>query len=376
MAVVDNFAVDQSLGVTPETRLAGAEGVNFAYGDGEARVRVLHDIGLDIAPGQLVVMTGPSGSGKTTLLTLIGALRSLQEGHIEVLGHDLARLDAAGLVRVRRDIGFIFQMHNLFDALSAYENVKMALQLNGGHSAAEMRELGTRMLERLGLGARIDHKPRALSGGQRQRVAIARALANRPKLVLADEPTAALDPDSTRNVVHLFKELTVEDGAAILMVTHDHRIIELADRLVHMVDGRIVSDVMLNDALRVCEFLKDVEAFKTLTPNELTHVAERMNKRHYLPGEPVVQEGEIGHELFLISDGEVRVERDGREVARLGAGDFFGELALLSGNPRNATVVATQPLEAYVLGEGDFNEAIGASASFRDQLRRVYFLRH
>jgi putative ABC transport system ATP-binding protein len=292
------------------------------------------------------------------------------------LGHDLARLDAAGLVRVRRDIGFIFQTHNLFDALSAYENVKMALQLTAGRSAAEMRARGVGMLERLGLGARIDHKPRALSGGQRQRVAIARALANHPKLVLADEPTAALDPASTRNVVHLFKEMTVEHGTAILMVTHDHRIIELADRLVHMVDGRIVSDIMLNDALRICEFLKDVDAFKTLTPTELTHVAERMNKRHYLPNEVVIQEGEIGHELFLISEGEVRVERAGREVARLGPGEFFGELALLSGNPRNATVVTTHPLEAYVLEELDFQNAIAVSASFRDQLRRVFFVRH
>jgi putative ABC transport system ATP-binding protein len=337
---------------------------------------VLFDIGLEVSPGQLVVMTCPSGSGKTTLLTLIGALRSLHEGRIEVLGQDLSRLDPAGLVRVRRDIGFIFQMHNLFDALSAYENVKMALQLTGEHSAAEMRRRGVAMLERLGLGARVNHKPRLLSGGQRQRVAIARALANRPRLVLADEPTAALDQDSTRNVVRLFKELTVEDGAAILMVTHDHRIIELADRLVHMVDGRIVSDVMLNDALRICEFLKGVEAFKNLTPTELTHVAERMTRRHYLPDEVVIREGDVGHELFLISDGEVKVERGGSEVARLAAGDFFGELALLSGQPRNATVVASRPLETYVLGEQDFQNAINASESFRDQLRRVYFLRH
>jgi putative ABC transport system ATP-binding protein len=160
------------------------------------------------------------------------------------------------------------------------------------------------------------------------------------------------------------------------MVTHDHRIIELADRLVHMVDGRIVSDVMLNDALRICEFLKGVEAFKNLTPTELTQVAERMTRRHYLPEEVVIREGDTGHELFLISDGEVKVERGGGEVARLGAGDFFGELALLSGQPRNATVVAARPLETYVLGEQDFNAAISASASFRDQLRRVYFLRH
>jgi len=267
-------------------------------------------------------------------------------------------------------------MRNLFESLSAYENVKMALQLAPGLSGAETRARGLAMLERLGLGARVDYKPRSLSGGQRQRVAIARALANRPRLVLADEPTAALDPDSTRNVVRLFKDLTVEEGAAIVMVTHDHRIIELADRLLHMVDGRIVSDVMLTDALRICEFLKDVEGFKNLTPTELTNVAERMTKRYYLPGEPVIQEGEAGHELYLISDGEVRVERAGNEVARLGAGDFFGESALLSGQPRNATVVATNPLETYVLGEDDFRAAIEASANFRDQLRRVYFLRH
>jgi putative ABC transport system ATP-binding protein len=371
-----SVAVDIAYPPDGSERLARAEGVNFFYGAGDARFQVLFDIALEISPGQLVVMTGPSGSGKTTLLTLIGALRSLQQGRVEVLGHDLASLDRGALVRVRRDIGFIFQMHNLFDALSAYENVKMALQLAGRHSAAEMRALGVAMLDRLGLGHRIDHKPRALSGGQRQRVAIARALANRPKLVLADEPTAALDPESTRGVVRLFKELTVEDGAAILMVTHDHRIIELADRLVHMVDGRIVSDIILNDALRICEFLKEVDVFKALTPTELTHVAERMKKRHYLPDEVVIREGEAGHELFLISEGEVRVERSGHEIARLGSGEFFGELALLSGNPRNASVVPTQPLEVYVLGETDFHEAIVASASFREQLRRVYFLRH
>ena len=367
---------DSRIELATKMPVANAKGLNFFYGEGEARFQALFDIGLEVLPGQLIVMTGPSGSGKTTLLTLVGALRSLQQGRLEVLGHDLSRLDTGALVRVRRDIGFIFQMHNLFDALSAYENVKMALQLSGRLSAAEMRTRGVAMLERLGLGARVNHKPRSLSGGQRQRVAIARALANRPKLVLADEPTAALDQDATRNVVRLFKELTVEDGTAILMVTHDHRIIELADRLVHMVDGRIVSDVMLNDALRICEFLKGVEVFKTLTPTELTNVAERMVKRHYLPGEVVIHEGDVGHELFLISEGDVKVERSGREVARLGPGEFFGELALLSGNPRNATVVATDPLETYVLGEADFRAAMDASASFRDQLRRVYFLRH
>ncbi len=371
--MADRLWFEPDIGPQPVIRV---DGVNFAYGEGDAQNQVLFDINLAVMPGQLVVMTGPSGSGKTTLLTLIGALRSLQEGRIDVLGHGLSGLGSGGLVRVRRDIGFIFQMHNLFESLTAVENVKMALQLS---RPIRRRRCRARRHdpERLGLGgSHRSYKPRSLSGGQRQRVAIARALANRPRLVLADEPTAALDPESTRNVVRLFKDLTVEEGTAIVMVTHDHRIIELADRLVHMVDGRIVSDIMLNDALRICEFLKGVEGFKNLTPLELTHVAEHMTKRHYMPGEIIIQEGEIGHELFLVSEGAVKVERAGGEVARLGPGEFFGELALMTGERRNATVTAADPLETLRPGQEDeFHAAIEASASFRDQLRRIYFMR-
>jgi putative ABC transport system ATP-binding protein len=367
---------DPAFPLSTEAPAVRAEGVNFFYGEGDSRNQVLFDNRIDIRPGQLVVMTGPSGSGKTTILTLIGGLRSVQQGRIEVLGHDLSGLGGGELVRMRRNIGFIFQMHNLFESLTAYENVKMAVQLAGERSSGVVRERIVGMLERLGLGHRIDHKPHALSGGQRQRVAIARALANYPRLVLADEPTAALDKDSTHNVVRLFKELTVEHGTAILMVTHDHRIIELADRLVHMVDGRIVSDIVLNDQLRICEFLKGVEAFKNLTPHELTDVAERMTRRQFMPNEVIIREGDAGEELFLISEGEVEVDRAGREVARLGPGDFFGELSLMSGDPRNATVIATKPVDTYILGKDDFTAAIEASAGFREQLRRVYFARH
>ena len=352
-----------------------AEGINFDYGQGDSRNQVLFDISIEIPPGQLVVMTGPSGSGKTTLLTLIGGLRTMQEGRLELLGQDVTLLSASELVRVRREIGFIFQMHNLFDSLSAIENVRMALQL-GPFPPAEMRGRAHEILEQLGLGHRVDYKPRSLSGGQRQRVAIARALANSPRLVLADEPTAALDMHATRNVVSRLKDMTVENGSAILMVTHDHRIIELADRLVHMVDGRIVSDVVLSDALRICEFLKGVDTFKSLTPAELTNIAEKVTRRHYDAGDVVIREGDQGDELFLISEGEVEVERRGQEVARLGPAEFFGELALISGEPRNATVMATKPLDTYVLGKADFRAAVEQSASFREQLRRVYFQRH
>src|SRR5262249_18351153 len=187
----------------------------------------------------------------------------------------------------------------------------------------------------LGLGNRIDYKPRSLSGGQRQRVAIARALVNRPKLVLADEPTAALDRVSAYSVVDLLKEATVENGTTVVMVTHDHRIIEKADRLVFKADrcfsmlyDRIASDEVQHDALRTCEFLKTVDAFQDLTPTELTNVAEKMTKRRFVKGDVIIRQGDVGEEFFLISEGTVEVMREGRDVAALGAGDFFGEAAL------------------------------------------------
>lgn len=351
------------------------DGLNHYYGEGAARNQVLFDDRLEIPAGQLVVMTGPSGAGKTTLLTLVGALRRVQEGRIEVLGRDLSRLPPHDLVAVRREIGFIFQMHNLFDALTAYENVKMAMQL-GGTPPAEMRQCGTAILERLGLGRRIGYKPKLLSGGERQRVAIARALVNHPRLILADEPTAALDKDATINVVALLKETTVEDGAAVVIVTHDYRIIESADRLVHMVDGHIVSDVILHDAVRICEFLRAIDLFRALTPLQLTNVAEKMTKRRFAAGETIVREGDPGEEFFLISEGEVEVIRAEHEVAHLGRGDFFGEVALISGEPRNATVLAADALDTFVLGKTDFQSVVASSPSFRDQLYRIYFVRH
>ena len=216
--------------------------LNFYFGEGELRKQVLYDINLDLYPGQIVILTGPSGSGKTTLLTLIGALRTVQEGSLKVLGQEIRGLGARQLVEVRRNIGFIFQAHNLFHSLTARQNVLMSCDL---FPTPHDRQKAAEILTALGLGERVDYKPHALSGGQKQRVAIARALVNRPKLILADEPTAALDKKSGRDVVNLMQKMAQESGITILMVTHDSRILDVADRIINLVDGTLQSDLQV-----------------------------------------------------------------------------------------------------------------------------------
>src|SRR5499433_1327576 len=175
--------------------------VNYYYGTGALRKQILFDISVDIMPGEIVIVTGPSGSGKTTLLTLIGALRSVQEGSLRVLGEELLGSATSTLERVRRQIGFVFQSHNLMDALTALENVELGLRVQDRRTWRELRREAAEMLEAVGLGAHLYKRPDQLSGGQRQRVAIARALASQPRLVLADEPTASLDRESGREVI-------------------------------------------------------------------------------------------------------------------------------------------------------------------------------
>lgn len=214
--------------------------ITFAYGTGELRRNVLREVDLSIAPGEIVLLTGPSGSGKTTLLTLIGALRSMQLGSARVLGQELSGATEGERVKLRRRIGFIFQNHNLLGFLTARQNVAMAMELDGALTEAERMARAGGMLEAVGLGAHAEKPPAQLSGGQRQRVAVARALAGDPGLILADEPTAALDKVSGQEVVHLLRDLAKGRGVPILLVTHDPRILDIADRIVAMEDGRIV----------------------------------------------------------------------------------------------------------------------------------------
>ncbi|PSF37270.1 ABC transporter [Aphanothece hegewaldii CCALA 016] len=209
------------------------------FGKGDLRKQALYDINLDIQAGEIVIMTGPSGSGKTTLLSLMGGLRTIQEGSLSILGQEMRDISKGKMLEVRRQIGYIFQAHNLLTFLTAKQNVRMSLELHDEYLAQDIDKIAVQMLESVGLGDRVNYYPDNLSGGQKQRVAIARALVSRPKIVLADEPTAALDKQSGRDVVEVMQRLAKEQDCTILLVTHDNRILDIADRLIYMEDGHL-----------------------------------------------------------------------------------------------------------------------------------------
>ena len=363
---------------SPHDPVIRVRNLNHYYGEGELRKQALFDNNLEIARGEIVVMTGPSGSGKTTLLTLIGALRTVQQGSVEVLGNQLRGAGMAELVRARRKLGFIFQAHNLFQSLTAFQNVRMAAELFDLEPETANRRI-TELLAVLGLGHRIHYKPDSLSGGQKQRVAIARALVHRPPLILADEPTAALDEKAGRDVVTLFQQFAREDRATIIMVTHDNRILDVADRIVNMVDGRIKSNVLVKLTAEICEFLRSVPVFQRLTPGSITEVADKVKLEKHRAGTVIVAQGDAGDKFYLVRRGGVDVQRteaaETRLVVSLAEGAYFGEAALLTGEPRNATVIAREDTEVYTLSKEDFQAVVKASASFEEELRRALFQR-
>jgi putative ABC transport system ATP-binding protein len=215
------------------------------YGRGDTAVTAIAEASLQVAPGELVAILGPSGSGKTTLLTSIGLINEPTHGKVILDGTTVAEgrwLQGIDLKRIRREkIGFIFQFHNLIPFLTALENVMVALEINDT-AAKEAKKRAIELLEALNLSHRLNNYPVALSGGELQRVAIARALANRPKMILADEPTAALDTENGKNVMALLKELALKNHSAILVVTHDHRMVENFDKIYEVRDGHIVGE--------------------------------------------------------------------------------------------------------------------------------------
>jgi putative ABC transport system ATP-binding protein len=221
--------------------IIGIQNVNHYYGKGHLRKQVLFDVNAVVRPGEVVILMGPSGSGKTTLLTLMGALRSTQEGSMRVLGEELHHAHEETLVDLRRHIGYIFQAHNLLKSLTARQNVLMSMELHPQIPPYKAREMADHILEAVGLADHMHNYPEHLSGGQKQRVAICRALVSQPKLVLADEPTAALDSKSGRDVVEIMRDLAKQQGSAVMLVTHDNRILDVADRILYMEDGRLTA---------------------------------------------------------------------------------------------------------------------------------------
>lgn len=351
--------------------------VDYIFDKGENEKQVLFDNTLDIRAGEIVIMTGPSGSGKTTLLTLIGTLRSLQSGSIKFLGRELKGRSKAEINDLRSEIGFIFQHHNLFDSLSAIDTLRVAMQLRRNKiSKSEADTTAKAILTRLGLGERMDYKPANLSGGQKQRVAIARALANKPALILADEPTAALDQQSGQIVIDMFKELAHEHGSTVLIVTHDNRIFDAADRIVNMVDGHIHSNVLIKEHMRLCQILADIPTFKYTRPAVLDSVVHHLTKETVKAGTKIMTQGEIGDRFYVLDKGEVEVHIEkedlGKEVTIMSEGTGFGELALLREEPRAATIIARTDCDLYWLAKPEFLRVVEDAPALGDELMRLY----
>jgi putative ABC transport system ATP-binding protein len=219
-----------------------AKGLRKTYREGATELCALQGVDLEVRAGELTLLMGPSGSGKTTLLSILGCILRASEGKLEVLGEDVSSLPESDLPRIRREgIGFVFQGFNLFPTLTAAENVALALDLRGIRAGAAKKR-GEELLAEVGLEQKARSFPADLSGGQKQRVAIARALAGDPPILLADEPTAALDSTSGRTVIELLQRLARVHGRAVVMVTHDPRILSFGDRIIHLEDGRIVRE--------------------------------------------------------------------------------------------------------------------------------------
>ncbi len=352
------------------------QGVQHHFGTGEARKQVLYDNHLTVQPGEIVIMTGQSGSGKTTLLTLIGSLRRVQAGKLWVLGEPLHEASSRQVGGVRRRLGFIFQAHNLFASLTALQNVRMALELQSQRgSRAEENRRCAEMLEAVGVGDRLHYRPSSLSGGQKQRVAVARGLVHRPEILLADEPTAALDEASGRKVVNLFQQQARDRGVAIVIVTHDNRILDVADRIVKMDFGQIARDTRVHEASLIGEMLSKCSLFAGVTVRTMTLLADRMRAERHPAGTRIIRQGEPGDRFYLIRDGRVAVRREGQveEVAELGPGAFFGETALLTGAPRNAHVDALTEVVVYSLDPDSFQQAMSERATLDEEVRSSLF---
>ncbi len=240
----DSLIASKSIGFNQlQTAAVAIQGVEMALQSGRQALQILKGIDWEIPGGNIQLLMGPSGSGKTTLLSILAGLLTPSAGKVYLLGEEITQLSRSRLARFRlQHIGFIFQDFNLFPALTAAENIEVVLNIKGIKGKAA-RHQAYGLLEQVGLGDKAKQKPRDLSGGQKQRVAVARALAGHPQLIMADEPTASLDSQSGHAVMELLRKLAKEEGATVLIVTHDPRIMDVADRIAHLDEGVLKQDL-------------------------------------------------------------------------------------------------------------------------------------
>lgn len=353
------------------------QNVSHAYGEGEGKTYVLKNNHLTVRSGEVVIIRGKSGSGKTTLLTLIGTLRRVQAGgHLSVLDTPLEDASDQQIIAVRKRLGFIFQAHNLFSSLTALENVRMALELHPETgSRSEQDERCREMLKAVDLGERINYRPGGLSGGQKQRVAVARGLVHNPKIILADEPTAALDGPTKRGVIDLFKKVAKEHGTAVLIVTHDEEVLRVADRTVFVDEGRIATDTRLAEATRIGTALAKCSVFENVPVSTLKQVATVMLAEFVPKGTRVITQGEAGDKFYFIREGRAAVRREGVPgvVASLGPGDYFGEAALIEDKPRNAHVDVEEDSVLFTLNKDEFVKAKRNQPTLDEAIRKALF---
>src|SRR5262245_23773230 len=230
------------MNANPATEGVICQNLTKDYGSGDARVQALRGVDLEIRPGELTLLVGPSGCGKTTLISILAATLDASSGEVRVLGADLTKLSKNEKAAFRaRQVGFVFQQFNLLPALTAAENVAVPLVINGAGRGRAVEE-ATKVLQSVGLEAKAKSPPTQLSGGQQQRVAIARALVHEPHLLVADEPTSAIDAQTGHAIMQLIREMALQDGRVAIVVTHDQRVLGFADRIISLEDGKVVKD--------------------------------------------------------------------------------------------------------------------------------------
>ncbi len=341
--------------------------VNHFYQEGKTKKQVLYNINLSVQPEEVLILTGESGSGKTTLLSLIGGLRSLQSGSLRILDQELNGATELQKMQIRRRIGYIFQHFNLLDYMTVQKNVQLSLELQHNFEPEQAKKRSLEVVRAVGLADYIHAFPKDLSGGQKQRVAIARALAHNPPLLLADEPTAALDRRTGQEIIELIVNLAKQQHSAVLIVTHDSRIFDAADRIIRIEDGHL--SFPYQDRLAV--------AFPMLTSKQLLELIPHLRMASYRPGEVIIQQGDIANKFCIISEGKVEVIKElpsGETVflKQLGVNDYFGEVGVLHEVLRTATVRANQDSEVHVLeiDRGTFQSMIARSTTTRAVLQQ------